>query len=80
MSRIAELDVDSYTGVLLFKRAILSNLAIERQRHADLMATSTQRARQRVHDIYQRARPLHWGPLRAAHQNSHFGLRCMTFS
>src|SRR5262249_9593689 len=53
------------------KCAILSNLTIERQRYADLMPTSTQRARQRVHDIYQRARPLHRGSLRAAHQNSH---------
>jgi hypothetical protein len=35
------------------------------------MPTITKRARQRVHDIYQRASPLHWGPLRAAHQNSH---------
>ena len=71
VSRIAELHLDSYTGVLLLKCAILANLAIERERHADLMPTITQRARQRVHDIYQRARPLHRGPLRAAHQNSH---------
>ena len=71
VSRIADLHLDSYTGVLLLKCAILSNLAIERERHADLMPTIAQRARQRVHDIYQRARPLHRGPLRAAHQNSH---------
>src|SRR5918996_1096449 len=51
MDRIADLHVDSYTGVLFLKRAILSDLAIERQRDADLMSTSTQRARQRVHDI-----------------------------
>ncbi len=71
MGRIAELHLNSYTGVLLLKRAILSNLAVKWQRHADLMPTITQRARQRVHDIYQRARPLHRGSLRAAHQNSH---------
>src|SRR5262249_4878531 len=67
VSRIADSHLNSYTGVLLLKRAILSNLTIERQRHADLMPTSTQRARQRVHDIYQRARPLHRGSLGAAH-------------
>src|SRR6267154_5806593 len=71
VGRIAELHLNSYAGVLLLKRAIIANLAIERQRHADLMPTITQRARQRVHDVYQRARPLHRGPLRAAHQNSH---------
>ena len=69
--RSPDLHVDSYTGVLLLKRAIFSNLAIERQRHADLMPTITKRARQGVHDVYQRARPLHRGPLRAAHQNPH---------
>ena len=71
VSRIADLHFDSYTGVLFLKRATLSDLAIERQRDANLMSTSAQRARQRVHDVYQRARPLHWGPFRAAHQNSH---------
>jgi hypothetical protein len=71
MSRVADLDVDSYTGVLFLKGAILSNLTVERQRHADLMPMMTQRARQRIHDIYECARPLHWGPFRAAHQNFH---------
>src|SRR4029077_3270005 len=71
VGRIADLHVDSYTGVLFLKRAIIANLAIERQRDTHLMSTGTQRARQRVHDIYQRASPLHRGPLRAAHQNSH---------
>src|SRR5437667_4632547 len=71
VGRIAELHLNSYAGVLFLKYAILANLAIERQRHTDLMPTITQRPRQRVHDIYQRTRPLHRGPLRAAHQNSH---------
>src|SRR5262245_53636101 len=71
VSRIAELHVDSYAGVLFLKRAVLANLAIERQCHADLMPTITQRARQCVNDIYERAGSLHRRPLRAAHQNSH---------
>src|SRR6476660_9290723 len=71
VGRIADLHVDSYTGVLFLKHAIVANLAIERQHYTDLMSTGTQRARQRVHDVYQRASPLHRGPLRAAHQNSH---------
>src|SRR5262249_29657852 len=71
VSRIANLHFDSYAAVLLLKRAILSNLAIKRQRQADLMPTVTERARQRVYDIDQRACTLQRGPLRAAHQNSH---------
>src|SRR4029453_13647145 len=71
MSRVADLDVDGYTGVLFLKRAILSNLTVERKRDADLVPAITQRGWQRVHDIYERARPLHRGPLCAAHQNSH---------
>jgi hypothetical protein len=71
VSRIADLHLDSDTGVLLLKRAILSNLAIERQRDAYLVPASTQRARQRIHDVYQRACPLQRRPLGAAHQNSH---------
>src|SRR4029077_9764454 len=71
VSRIADLNLDSDTGVLLLKRAILLNLAIERQRHAYVMATSTQPPRQGVRDVYQRARPLQRRPLGAAHQNSH---------
>src|SRR5215475_6727595 len=67
VSRIADLHVDSYSGVLFLKRAILSNLPVERQRHANLMPTVTQRARQRVHDICQRAHPLHGGTLGTAH-------------
>src|SRR4029453_1080177 len=54
-----------------FKHAILSTLTIERQGHAYLMPTSTQRTRQRIHHVYQRARSLQWRTLRAAHQNSH---------
>src|ERR1044071_2243733 len=37
VSRIAHLHLDSYARVLLPKRAILSNLAIERQCHTNLM-------------------------------------------
>src|SRR6476469_2213698 len=37
VSRIADLHLDSYTGVLLFECTILSNLAIERECHADLI-------------------------------------------
>jgi hypothetical protein len=44
VNRIADLHVDSYTGVLLLECAILADLAVKRQRHADLMPTITQRA------------------------------------
>src|SRR4029079_3329727 len=70
MSRLADLHFDSYTGVLLLKCTILSNLAIEWERHAHLMATIAQRARQRIDDVYQRARPLHRRPPCAATQTS----------
>src|SRR6187397_185499 len=44
VSRLTDLHFDSYTSVLLLKCTILSNLAIERERHADLMPTIAQRA------------------------------------
>src|SRR5262249_16064068 len=81
VSRVAHVHLNSYAAVPLLKRAILSNLAIERQPHPRLIPTTPQPARQCVHDIYQCARPLQRGPFGAAHQNSHsiFDLRCSTF-
>src|SRR6266496_3612967 len=55
---VPDLHIDSYTGVLLLKRRILLYLAVQRQDHAYLMPPRTQRARQRVHHIHERARSL----------------------
>src|ERR1051325_1219580 len=71
VNRIADLYLDSDTGVLFSERAVLLNFPVERQSDADLMATVSQRARQRIHDIYQRAWPSHRRSFGAAHQNSH---------
>src|SRR5947208_12755744 len=43
---VADLHVESDAGILFLKCAILFYLAIERHSHADLVAASTQRARQ----------------------------------
>ena len=71
VSFVAHLNIDSYPTVLLFKCAILSNFAVIRQCHADLVPALAQLARQRIHHVDQRSGALQRRSLRANHQNSH---------
>src|SRR5438309_924902 len=68
---VSHLTIDSYAAVLLLKRAGLFNLTIERPNRAYLMAPRAQRARQRVHDINERARSLQRRSLSTDHQDSY---------
>src|SRR5437879_706781 len=43
---VTHLHIESYAAILFLECAVLSNLAVKWQRDADLVATSTQRARQ----------------------------------
>src|SRR6266403_580546 len=68
---VPHLHIHSYAGVFFLKRAILFDLAVEGHNHAYLVPASTQRVRQRIHHIDQRACALQRRSLGADHENFH---------
>ena len=67
----ANANIDGHPTVLLLKRGVLADLAIERQRHAHVMPPRAQLARKCVHHVDQRAGVPQRRSLRADHQDSH---------
>ena len=64
---VPHLHIDSYAGAFLLKRTIFLYLAVPGQDHAYVVPARTERAWQRVHHIYERARSLHRRSLGADH-------------